>query len=95
MYSSVHDSKLLTSNITVSICLDLSVWNVTRNGKANSVFPVYFNIKGPEREECKQIPQEVCKKVTRKIPYEEQYELCQRCRREAKEVSSLMPDDRQ
>ena len=56
---------------------------------------MYFYIKGPEREECKQIPQEVCKKVTRKIPYEEQYELCQRCRREAKEVSSLMPDDRQ
>ena len=47
-------------------------------------------MQGPEREECKQVPKEVCKKVTRKIPYEEQYELCQRCKREAKEVGFLL-----
>ena len=43
-------------------------------------------MQGQEKEECKQVPKEVCKKVTRKIPYEEQYELCQRCKRETKEV---------
>ena len=37
-------------------------------------------------EACHPFPKKICKKVINRVPYHEEYEECQRCKQETKEV---------